>query len=191
MATVAMKCPAVAMKCPAVAINSPAAAAVFKRYGSLLFMERPVHDGDLFSRQHPKMTLLNRAKIFAPFAALVGFDEHIRSKDVQYVWKRLLDADEEWELNRRLNILHSLTYNSRVARENAVAVNIEYYIPCTDPNNDAYEIKGQYKNVIGLVMRVDQVRQEIVVDDGSSSTVIPFADIYNITSSKHDLFKKL
>ena len=175
---------------PALA-HSPAAAAVFKRYGSLLFMERPVHDGDLFSRQHPKMTLLNRAKIFAPFAALVGFDEHIRSKDVQYVWKRYLDTDEEWELNRRLNVLHDLTYNNKVARANHVKVSIEYYIPCTDPNNDAYGRMGLYKEANGVVMKVDQVRQEIVVEDDSSSTTISFDDIYSITSTDPELFKKL
>lgn len=173
------------------AINTPVAAAVFKRYGTLLFMERPVHDGDYFSRKHPKMTLLNRAKIFAPFAALVGFDEHIRSKDVLYIWKRHLDTDEEWELNRRLNILHNLAYNSKIARANQIMVSIEYYIPCADRNNDAYGRMGLYKKADGVVMKVDQVRQEIVIEDDSSSTSISFADIYRITSAKPDLFKKL
>lgn len=52
-------------------------AAVMARYGSIINMDRPVHNGDLFSREHPKMTQLNRAKIFAPFAALVGFDDWV------------------------------------------------------------------------------------------------------------------
>ena len=174
-----------------VSINSPAMQTVFARYGSLLFMERPVHKDDLFSRRHPKMTLLNRAKIFAPFAALVGFDEHIRSKDVPYEAKRELDADEDWELNHRLNILHELTYNSKLSRANRVRVSIEYFTPCTDPNNDAYGHKGQYKRIEGLVMKVDQIGQEITVmdADGQSNTV-PFSDIYSITSTDPDLFKR-
>ena len=51
------------------------ASAVMARYGNIIFLDRPVHDGDLFSRRHPAMTRLNRAKIFAPFAALVGDED--------------------------------------------------------------------------------------------------------------------
>ena len=69
------------------------------RYGNIIFQDRPVHDGDVFSRKHPKMSQLNRAKIFAPFAALVGFDERVRRTEINYVAKHELDADEEWELN--------------------------------------------------------------------------------------------
>ena len=94
------------------------ASAVMARYGNIIFLDRPAHDGDLFSRRHPAMTRLNRAKIFAPFAALVGFDERVRRKEVAYVPKVELDADEEWELNRRLMILHKRTANSRLARAN-------------------------------------------------------------------------
>ena len=64
-----------------------ASSAVMARYGNIIFLDRPVHDGDLFSRRHPAMTRLNRAKIFAPFAALVGFDERVRRKEVSYVSK--------------------------------------------------------------------------------------------------------
>ena len=41
------------------------------------------------------MSQLNRAKIFAPFATLVGFDERVRRKEINYVAKHELDADEE------------------------------------------------------------------------------------------------
>ena len=126
-----------------------ASSAVMARYGNIIFLDRPVHDGDLFSRRHPAMTRLNRAKIFAPFAALVGFDERVRRKEVSYVSKVELDADEEWELNRRLQILHKLTANSRLARANTVDINVEYYAVCTDSENDAYMIKGQYLTVTG------------------------------------------
>ena len=95
------------------------------RYGSIIFRQRPVHDGDLFSRRHPRMSRLNRAKIFAPFAALVGFDERVRRKEVLYVARHRLDADEERALNRRLLALQRLTANSRLARANRVRVCVE------------------------------------------------------------------
>jgi hypothetical protein len=77
---------------------SYAVPAAVLRYGNIIFQDRPVHDGDVFSRKHPKMSQLNRAKIFAPFAALVGFDERVRRKEITYVSKHELDADEEWEI---------------------------------------------------------------------------------------------
>lgn len=158
------------------------------RYGDIIMQGRPVHSGDVFSRRHPKMTRQHRAKIFAPFAALVGFEEHIRSKEIQYVPRHELDADEEWELNRKLNVLHGLTANSRLARENNVSVSIEYYVACADPNNDAYGRKGLYRTVTGMVRKVDSVNQALTLNGEDGDHVIPFADIYNIKDSACTLF---
>lgn len=158
------------------------------RYGDIIMLGRPVHNGDLFSRRHPKMTPEHRAKIFAPFAALVGFDEHIRSKEIQYVNKHELDADEEWELNRKLNVLHGLTANSRLARANNATVSVEYYVPCTDPNNDAYGRKGLYRTVTGVVRKVDNVNQSMTLYDTDCEHDIAFEDIYDITEPTGALF---
>ena len=150
------------------------------RYGDIIMQGRPVHNGDLFSRRHPKMTPQHRAKIFAPFAALVGFEEHIRSKEIQYVPRHELDADEEWKLNHMLNALHNLTANSRLARANSVIVSIGYYVPCTDLNNDAYGRKGLYETVTGVVHRVDNVSQTVTLYSSDGDHAIAFADIYDI-----------
>ncbi len=126
------------------------------------------------------MSQLNRAKIFAPFAALVGFDDRVRRKEKVYVPKHELDADEEWELNRRLYDLHCLTANSRLARANNVFVSIEYYVPCNDEENDAYLVKGQYRTISGIVMRVDPQDQVLELHCDSGIHTIPFVDIYRI-----------
>ena len=167
-----------------------AASATMARYGGIIFLDRPVHDGDLFSRRHPSMTRLNRAKIFAPFAALVGFDECVRRKEIQYVSKVELDADEEWELNRRLLIIHDRTANSKLARANAVVVKVEYFAVCTDSENDAYWEKGQYLTVTGRAVKVDPHTQELtlVVEGGKKG--IPFTDIYQVTDPTNMLFQK-
>ena len=50
------------------------------RYAELAKAGRPQHKKyDEFWCRHPPMDLGKRAKIFAPFAALRGFDEEIRS----------------------------------------------------------------------------------------------------------------
>ena len=165
-----------------------AASAAMARYGNIIFLDRPVHNGDLFSRRHPAMTRLNRAKIFAPFAALVGFDERVRRKEITYVPKVELDADEEWELNRRLLILHELTANSKLARANAMDVKVEYYAVCVDKENDAFMEKGQYITVTGRVVMADPHRQELALIVNGSKQVIRFADIYQIIDPSDKLF---
>ena len=50
-----------------------------------------------------------------PFDALKGFNEAVSAKDVLYEDRiELLQEDTE-ELSRRLNILHNLTFNGRMA----------------------------------------------------------------------------
>ena len=163
-----------------------AAAATIAKYGNIIFLERPVHNGDLFSRRHPKMS--NRAKIFAPFAALVGFDDRVRRKEISYVSKVELDADEEWELNRRLRILHELTANSKLARINTVDVTVEYYAVCTDMENDAYMEKGQYLTVTGRVVKIDQHKQEIKLMLNGNTHIIRFSDVHRIEDPGGRLF---
>ena len=46
-------------------------------YKDIIDKQRPVHDDDEFEARHPKMSIENRAKIFAPFAALKGYDKAI------------------------------------------------------------------------------------------------------------------
>lgn len=126
------------------------------------------------------MSQLNRAKIFAPFTALVGFDDRVRRKEITYVTKHELDADEEWELNQTLYELHCLTANSRLARVNMVSVSVEYFVLCDDEENDAYQVRGLYKTITGIVMKVDQNEQSITIQDGTGKHVIPFSDVYRI-----------
>lgn len=46
-------------------------------YDDIINLSRPEHNGDEFEARHPKMSRENRAKIFAPFAALKGYEEAI------------------------------------------------------------------------------------------------------------------
>lgn len=154
------------------------------RYGNIIFKQRPVHEGDLFSRRHPKMSQLNRAKLFAPFAALAGFEEAVRSKEIQYVPKHILDADEVYELNAVLNWLHRATRNGDQARRNTISVRVRYFVVCSDVNNDAYGRLGLYQTETGIVWRVDPVLQLLQI--GTSR--IPFADISDITTPTGERF---
>ena len=60
----------------------------------------------------------NRAKIFAPFAALVGFDERVHRKEIIYVAKHELDADEEWV---RVHIVSAKKDTEKLIRLHSIA----------------------------------------------------------------------
>lgn len=148
----------------------------------------PQHDRyDDFRIKHPAMDCVRRAKIFNAFDALKGFSEAIESKEVLYVYKRLLDEGEKEELNRRLSILHNLTINGRTARANRVKVSITYFLPCSDKENFAYGYRGQYLTITGIVWNVDvDLTHTITVN----KTRIKFTDIVEISSTSHgDIFK--
>ena len=126
------------------------------RYRNVFLKGKPKHERfDSFWIRHPNMDRGKRAKIFAPFDALRGFDEAVASKDVLYKDKTALSEEDTDELNRRLAILHGLTYNSRMARANHVEVTVTYYEPCMDENHEAYGLRGRYRTVTGICRRVD------------------------------------
>ena len=146
-------------------------------YTDIINSHRPTHDGDVFSRRHPKMAQLNRAKIFAPFAALSGYDEAVKSKRVPYVPRRARDADGLRALNLALTALRQATLTGALARQNRVRARVEYFEVCTDPNHEAFGRDGLYHTVTDVVWKVDPVGQALLIGDRS----IPFSDIHRIT----------
>lgn len=140
---------------------------------------RPRHQRfDPFRLKHPPMDSGHWAKIFAPFDALEGFDDAVAAKEVLYEFKRELGDDEKEELDRRLGILHRLTWNGKLARENRVPVTITYYIPCTDKDSFSYGYRGQYVRATGILRKIGM--NAMTVDQ----TVVPLKDIVDIESSK-------
>ena len=145
-------------------------------YADIINLPGPVRS-EVSLRRHPRMPLSQRAKIFMPFAALAGYEEAVRAKEVPYEPKRELDPEERDALNRRLQRLRQLSKDGPTARRNRVRVKVVYFQICTDRWNDAFGKDGLYETVEGLVNRVDTVRKVLVID----GTEIPFSDIYTLT----------
>ena len=171
---------------PAALIIEGAAVPLDFPYLCILIQGRPRHDHDAFSDRHPPMERGKRAKIFAPFDALDGYGESLATKRVSYSDQVVLDESEKEELNRRLTILHNLTFNSRMAKQNRVLVTVSYYVPCADKNNEAFEHRGQYVTVSGMVWNVDmEVSKTILVGE----TRVHFDSILQILACNEELFK--
>ena len=157
------------------------------KYEEVLRLGRPRHEKwDSFSLRHPPMTAAHWAKIFCPFDALDGFDERIAEKEVLYEARIELCDQTRVELDRRLNILHNLAWNSRMARANRVMVSVTYFVPCADENHFAFQVSaGQYDTATGMVLRVDSESLHLRTEKGDKG--IRFGDIREITS-KTEIF---
>ncbi|MBR4656021.1 MAG: hypothetical protein IKO68_05525 [Oscillospiraceae bacterium] len=151
------------------------------RYMSVLQKGRPIHDklGN-FSIHHPPMPTSQRAKQFAPFDALAGFSDSIGAKEIQYEAQKELSREEERELNRRLEILHNLTYNSRMARINRPCITVFYFVPCADPQHPAFGVLGKYKTISGVCGQVDPDLTQTLLVNGQR---ISFDTIWKIESN--------
>lgn len=150
-------------------------------YRDVFLKGKPQHDQyDSFRIRHPRMSIGHRAKIFSPFDALKGFNEAVSSKNVLYEDRRDLGPEDREEIDRRLNILHNLTWNMRMAKANHVQVSVTYYVPCSDVNSEAYGLQGQYQTITGICWKVDpEVFRTIQVD----RKTISFEDILRIENA--------
>lgn len=148
------------------------------QYRELLRFSRPEHGaGDAFSLRHPKMQLSLRAKIFSPFAALTGFEEAIEEKLALYVEKRELSEEEQRALDAALSQLAEQTRTRRLLRQSPVRAEIRFFVPCPDPNHEAYGKGGSYVSKTGAVRKVDAaLSRSLLLDDER----IAFADLAEI-----------
>ena len=148
------------------------------RYKNVFFRGRPRHDPlSRFRLKHPEMPCSRRAKIFAPFDALRGFNEAVASKEILYVGKPVLSEYEKEKLDAKLTLLRR-TFNTRSARRNAPVVSVTYYLACSDKENDAYGTGGTLETATGILSRIDaEITRTITI----GARDIPLDDVTDIT----------
>ena len=116
------------------------------------------------SQNHKPMDKINRAAQFAPFAALVGYEEAIKEKG-RIVDKKIVLTNEEKE--KISNILSYINLNIK----NEIKVSITYFIKDKVKDGGSYNIKE------GIIRRIDEVNKEVIFKD---KTKIKINDIYEI-----------
>ncbi len=146
-------------------------------YSDILAQGKPHHQKfDDFYRVHPFMSVSKRAKIFAPFSALKGFDGAISNKNIQYQPKIMLDENVINDINDTLSKLKRLTQNSRIAKQNGVKISVTYFVPCSDINHESYGYYGQYVTVKDICAKIDDITNTITV----GNLIISLDDIFSI-----------
>ncbi len=135
------------------------------RYRSVLERGKPVHNGDYFSLRHPKMACSKRAKLFAPFAALSGFDEKIHAKEETLTPRRFPDPEEQEELNEKLRRLKELTMQARMQKQKPVQAEACFFVSMETERNNGFRELGVYETLRGSVTEVCCETQQLILED--------------------------
>ena len=153
-------------------------------YRETLLRGRPEHGDDGFWEEHPRMEREKRAKLFAPFDALDGYGDAIRTKNTVYTEKVRLSPDQQEALNRRLVRLCEQFGRRRRIRDGGGGlpwVRVTRYVPCSDRYNDAYGRRGTYETAEGWLTAADPEVARTICVNGET---IPFGDILRIRKGR-------
>lgn len=114
------------------------------KYSKIIDIEYP------FSLNRKRMPIKERASIFSPFAALVGYEEAIKEKEIVYTEKIELSEESKYEIN---DILISLLNDKK-------EVILTYFL-CLKEN------KGKYIQKVGSIKAIDDIEHKIILTDGT------------------------
>lgn len=144
--------------------NSAEGRIVTAKYQDILHLSRPEP-----SYRHPRMPVTGRAKIFSPFAALRGYEEEIAEEEwkKKRVPKKLLSEEKSLQISALLSHVEKGTH-----------LTVRYFK--ADMRHSATPPLGIYKEISGIVTRIDSVFQKLVISDGETETVISFDSLAEI-----------
>ncbi len=116
-------------------------------YDDLLYLPHPT------SQKHPRMSRLDRAAQFSPFAALSGFEGAVRETARLTQARMELGEDELAELDERLRLALAWVDDPPV-------VSVTWFQP------DGHKEGGAYVTTRGRVRKVDTVKRVLLLEDG-------------------------
>lgn len=116
------------------------------------------------SKKHPRMSALDRAAQFSPFAALSGYDLAIKETARLTDQRRDLDEYEKATLDMQLRIIQD---NIRDCPE----VTFTYFIPDTRKSGGAYAV------YTGNVKKIDTYQNCLVMVDGTEISIYEIIDM--------------
>lgn len=119
------------------------------------------------SSTRPHMPIADRAAQFAPFAALVGYDEAVRETARLTESRRELSEGALEQLNAKLNYIQE-HLNEKPE------VTITYFQP------DSKKSGGAYLTCTGIVKRVDDYEHIVLMQDGKEIFIDDITEIEGI-----------
>lgn len=118
------------------------------------------------SKRYSQMSIKERAAQFAPFAALVGYEDAV--EETARLTDKRIELDEEAKniLDMKLQML-----KDQMKVQIYPNVTIMYFVP------DLKKDGGKYIQISGVIKKVDEIRQLIILDD---KTEIPINEVISI-----------
>ena len=126
------------------------------KYDDIMNMDQP----PLIRR---RMLNQQRAAQFAPFAALTGYEEIIKETSRLVEPYRELDEQQQNELNHKLE-----RYLKEAVK---TPILLTYFVP------DMYKDGGHYIEESVVIIKMDELHQQLVLEDGRN---IPLVYVYDI-----------
>lgn len=141
-----------------------------ERYSDII--DLPHHQ----STRRPHMSVYNRAAQFAPFAALVGYDEMVQdTADILLLDQRMtLDEDRKSILERQLQTLISNSSHSPETR-------VFYY------DESANKLGGGYVEHFGKIKKIEEYPPAIVFEDGKKVMLVDIVSLNTELFEKYDI----
>lgn len=138
--------------------NTQAGKDVSRKYADILPLARPEP-----SPVHPRMSKLNRAKIFFPFAALRGYEEEIVAEDQEHlkVVKIELSEEDKGKLSDKL-LQVKKGMEVTVCYFEAGDSQLTSLDISTEPAKSSAPL-GSYRTITGAVDRIDSVYRELII----------------------------
>ena len=134
-------------------------------YDDIINLNRPIS-------KHKHMTIEERSAQFAPFAALVGYDNAVKETARLTENKIEMNHEQQDMLNFKLRYLYDNINNKN-------EVTITHFI------KDNKKVGGKYINTIGIIKQIDPVQENIKL---SNNVIIYMNEIINITG---DIFNDI
>lgn len=127
------------------------------KYDDILHLSRPV------SPKRARMSMIDRAAQFSPFAALTGYDAAIAETARLTDFRIELEDGAKAALNEKLRLLMG-------SAKTAPEITVTWFLP------DERKSGGTYVRTQGRVKKVDPYREMLVLD----TLEIPFGSIYEL-----------
>jgi hypothetical protein len=121
-------------------------AKVTHKYDDIINIEYPMKNSDII--KHPRMSIQDRAKIFAPFAALKGYEEEIAAKQKIVVPRIELSEESKECLDLKLGKIKQL-----LTKGQHPIITVVYFRKDKVMSN---EEGGEYIQFTGMVAKFDQ-----------------------------------
>ena len=115
-------------------------------------------------KNHKRMSIMERAAQFSPFAALTGYSDSVKETARLTKNKKELSEDMKYEIDMKLQLIEEHL-------KEKTEVSVLYFI------KDKKKSGGDYKEFTGVIRRIDKVNDKIIFID---KTIIDLKDIIDI-----------